>query len=161
MRSSLFRILSFFRLERLNRSYPFRRERCCLLRLLGITGGSNLEQSNLSLFYKILTALISRRPEIFGNDAHLFRPERWLDVEKAPSMKGFSNGVFANTYVLAPLPEIMTYVRCCCSGSRSLVVRDLVSGIVLREFRHILPLSFMSVTWTPTHLTHFGIPHDT
>jgi cytochrome P450 len=59
----------------------------------------NLEQSNL-LFFRILTAFISRRPEIFGNDAHLFRPERWLDLENAPSMKGFSNGVFANTYVL-------------------------------------------------------------
>jgi hypothetical protein len=39
-----------------------------------------------------------RRTDIFGQDAGVFNPDRWLG-ENAPSMKGFSNGVFANMCV--------------------------------------------------------------
>jgi cytochrome P450 len=42
------------------------------------------------------------RTDIFGEDARVFNPDRWLR-ENTPSMKGFSNGVFANTYVFESL----------------------------------------------------------
>jgi hypothetical protein len=114
-------------------SYRFRRVLLSSPLFMDITGGS---KSVLEFAACVTEWYCDSRTDIFGEDARLFNPDRWLR-ENAPSMKGFSNGVFANTYASSSfaLENNMITVTICsftfsggprsCIGYRFAFVRPL------------------------------------
>ncbi|KAK1227410.1 hypothetical protein PQX77_009595 [Marasmius sp. AFHP31] len=65
-----------------------------------MTSGKEINEIPVRKGQKVLISIAAynRSKEVFGEDAHVFRPERWLENDSAESQKGVgtSVGVFAN-----------------------------------------------------------------
>ncbi|KAF9260694.1 cytochrome P450 [Marasmius fiardii PR-910] len=61
------------------------------------TDGKQIDEISVSKGQTVLLSIpaYNRNKEVFGEDAHVFRPERWLEKSEGPT-KGTSVGVYAN-----------------------------------------------------------------